>query len=95
MVVRTEVCNFSKNKIYPGKGIRIITRDGKLIILSSKKSKAFFKRKTKPQKIRWTIVWRKMNKKMAISKKTKKRKRKAGKIIKGIQGLDKDEIDRR
>ena len=47
MVVKTTVCNFSENKIYPGKGIRIITRDGKLAILSTKKSKAFYKRKTK------------------------------------------------
>ena len=47
MVVKTEVCNFSEQKIYPGKGIRIITRDGKLVILSTKKAKAFFLKKTK------------------------------------------------
>ena len=84
MVVRTEVCNFSKNKIYPGKGIRIITRDGKLVILSNKKSRSFYQRKTKAQKIRWTIVWRRMNKKLAKTKTTKKRRKKAKNIVKGI-----------
>lgn len=77
MVVKTEVCSFSELKIYPGKGIRIITRDGKLAILSTKKSKAFYLRKTKGQVIRWTVIWRRLNKKMKTDHGARKRRRKA------------------
>ncbi len=76
MVVRTEVCLFSENKIYPGKGIRMMTRDGKLAILGSRKAMAFYRRKTKGQAIRWTIVWRRMNKKLKADKGGKRRRRK-------------------
>lgn len=92
MVVKTEVCNFSEQKIYPGKGIRIITRDGKLVILSTKKAKAFFLKKTKGQVIRWTVIWRRINKKMKTDTTAKKRRKKANKVVKGISGLDKEEI---
>lgn len=95
MVVKTELCNFSELKIYPGKGLRIITRDGKLIILSSKKAKAFFLRKTKGQVIRWTVIWRRINKKMKTDTTAKRRRKKAKQIVKGISGLDKEEVRRK
>ncbi len=95
MVVKTQVCHFSDNKIYPGKGIRIITRDGKVIIFGTKKAKAFYQRKTKGQVIRWTIIWRRQNKKCTTNAGTKVRRRKAKKVVKNIAGLDKEEITRR
>ena len=95
MVVKTEVCNFSEQKIYPGKGIRIITRDGKLVILSSKKAKAYYLRKVKGQAIRWTVIWRRINKKMKTDTTTKRRRKKVKQVIKGISGMDKEEIQRR
>ena len=47
MVVRTEVCNFSELKIYPGHGTKVMTRDGTLLVASSHKSLSFLRRKTK------------------------------------------------
>lgn len=95
MAVKTDVCNFSETLIYPGKGIRIITRDGKLTILSTKKSRAFYKRKTKGHVIRWTPIWRRINKKTKTDQTKKRKKRKAKRVIRGIVGLDKDAIQRR
>lgn len=95
MVVKTEVCNFSEQKIYPGKGIRVITRDGKYLVLSTHKSLAFHNRKTKGQAIRWTVVWRRLNKKIKTDKTNKRRKRKAQRVVKGIAGMDTEEIRRR
>ena len=95
MVVKTEVCNFSELKIYPGKGIRMITKDGKLVNLINRKAKSFYLRKTKGQVIRWTVIWRRVNKKMKTETGAKKRRKKAKQVVKGIQGLDKDEILRR
>lgn len=95
MVVKTEVCNFSETRIYPGKGMRIITRDGKLAILATKKSRAFYQRKTKGQVIRWTITWRRINKKMKTDQNLKRKKRKNRRIVKGIVGMDREEIMRK
>ena len=95
MVVKTQVCQFSENKIYPGKGMRIITRDGKVAILGTKKARAFFQRKTKGQVIRWTIIWRRKNKKLQSDQGKKERRRRAKRVVKSIVGLDKDEITRR
>eukprot|EP00178_Gracilaria_changii_P012439 TRINITY_DN35215_c0_g1_i1.p1 TRINITY_DN35215_c0_g1~~TRINITY_DN35215_c0_g1_i1.p1 ORF type:complete len:118 (-),score=17.73 TRINITY_DN35215_c0_g1_i1:43-396(-) len=95
MVVKTEVCNFSEAKIYPGKGIRIITRDGKIAILANKKSRAFYQRKTKGQVIRWTKIWRRINKKVKDDKGKRRRRKKAQKVVKTIAGLDREEILRR
>lgn len=95
MVVRTEVCNFSEQKIYPGKGMKIMTKDGNLLVASGSKSLTFLKRKLKAQTFRWTIVWRRMNKKFKNDKTNKKRKRKVVKQIKGISGMAREEVERR
>ena len=95
MVVKTEVCNFSELKIYPGKGIRLITKDGKLINLINRKSKQLYVNKTKGQVIRWTVIWRRVNKKMKTETGTKRRRKKAKQVVKGIKGLSQDEILRR
>ena len=94
MVVKTEVCYFSEQKIYPGKGMRVITKDGRFVIFSSKKARAFNNRKVKGQIIRWTIVWRRLNKKLKTDEAAKRKKRKARRIIRDIQGLNREEIRR-
>ena len=87
MVVVTEVCNFSEQKIYPGKGMKVMTKDGNLLIASGSKSLTFLRRKLKAQTFRWTIVWRRMNKKFKNDKTQKRRRRKAAKQVKGISGM--------
>ena len=77
MVVRTEVCNFSEQKIYPGKGTKVMTKDGNLLVIASHKSLSFLRNKTKGQLIRWTVVWRKLNKKFKADKNQKKKRKRA------------------
>ena len=95
MVVKTEVCSFSEQKIYPGKGMRIIMKDGRLAILSTKKARSLYARKIKGQVIRWTIIWRRINKKLKTDEITKRKKRKARRIVRDIQGLNRDDIRRK
>ncbi len=95
MVVRTEVCNFSDMKIYPGHGTKVMTRDGTLLVAASHKSLSFLRRKTKGQLIRWTVVWRKLNKKFKAEKKNLKKKKRTNEQFKGISGISKEEIQRR
>lgn len=41
MVVKTELCNFSEWKIYPGKGIRFVAKDGRPYLFLSKRNRCF------------------------------------------------------
>jgi large subunit ribosomal protein L24e len=64
MVIRTENCNFCEYKIYPGRGIRFVAKDGRVTLYINKKSMNLDKNKTKSHKIRWTTAWRRKNKKL-------------------------------
>ena len=94
MVIRTEVCSFSDQKIYPGHGSQLINRDCKLHNFSSKKSKKMFIKKVRGQVIRWTIIWRRINKKIKNSSSIKKKKKRARVVLKDIQGLKREDIKR-
>ena len=41
MVVKTELCNFSEWKIYPGKGVRFVAKDGRVTLYLSKRNRNF------------------------------------------------------
>jgi large subunit ribosomal protein L24e len=41
MVIKTELCAFSEWKIYPGRGIRYVAKDGRPFLYLSKRTKDF------------------------------------------------------
>lgn len=41
MVVKTELCTFSEWKIYPGKGVRYVAKDGRPFLYLSKRNRNF------------------------------------------------------
>jgi ribosomal protein L24E len=41
MVIKTELCSFSEWKIYPGRGIRYVAKDGRPFLFLSKRTKDF------------------------------------------------------
>ena len=95
MVVRTDICAFSEQKIYPGRGMRLITKDGRLFHLANSKTLALFCRKIKGQEVRWSIIWRRLNKKVKTDDANKRKKRRNKKVVRDIQGLAREEIRRR
>ena len=95
MVVRTDVCQFSEHKIYPGRGHRYVSRDGKTNFFLTKKSRKLFLSKVKAQKIRWTTAWRRLNKKIKTDDVQKKKKRRAVRVQKAIVGISLEEIKRK
>ena len=95
MVVKTSVCAFSEQRIYPGFGKHVITRDGRLLHLASSKNLALWKRKVKGQDVRWTIIWRRINKKLKTDEQSKRKKRRNKRIVRDIQGMAREEIRRR
>ena len=48
MVVKTELCTFSEWKIYPGKGVRYVAKDGRPFLYLSKRTRNFSIRYTIP-----------------------------------------------
>ena len=95
MVVKTEVCLFSEFRIYPGRGCKYVSKDGKTNTFISKKSRRLYLKKVKNQRIKWTTAWRRLNKKIKTEEFSKKKKRRAVKIQKGIVGISLDEIKRK
>merc|ERR1712014_3590 len=95
MVVKTDVCHYSELKIYPGHGTKIITREGKIHIYLHKKARHQAQKKIKVQQIKWTTAWRRHNKKIKATDLTKKKRRRAKKVVREIVGMTADEIQRR
>ena len=95
MVIRTEVCLFSEYKIYPGRGHKFVSKDGKTNTFISKKSRRLFLRKVKAQIIWWTTAWRRLNKKIKTEEFAKKKKKRAVRIQKGIVGLSLEDLKRK
>lgn len=60
---RTDLCQFSGFKIYPGHGKRIIRIDGKSFNIINAKCQSHFVNKKNPRKLRWTILYRRKHKK--------------------------------
>ena|ERR1712170_133959 len=95
MVVRTEICVFSEHRIYPGKGHRFVSRDGKTSIFISKKARKLFLKKVKAQRIRWATAWRRHNKKIKTEELTKKKRKRAVRVQKAIVGISLEDIKRK
>jgi large subunit ribosomal protein L24e len=92
MVIKTELCSFSEWKIYPGKGIRYVARDGRPFLYLSKRTKDFGLRKLKAQRLRWTTAWRRLHKKLKQTNVGKNKKNKAFRKERAIEGVTLEDI---
>ena len=95
MVTKTDRCSFTQFSIVPGRGRRLIGKDGRINYLISTKARKLFTRKIKPVKLTWTTAWRAFNKKIKIDDSHKKRTKKTAKVQKAVVGMSLDEIKRR
>lgn len=95
MVINTELCSFSEVKIWPGKGSRFVSKDGKTHIFINHKVAALFGQRLKPVKLRWTQGWRRQNKKGKAELRAKKRVRRVTRAQKAIVGASLDDIKKR
>jgi len=87
MVIKTEVCAFSEDRIYPGHGSRLVRRDGQIVIFSSSKTCSLFLNKKRPAKLTWTTAWRRLNKKISsIESSGRRRARRARVVPRGYVG---------
>ena len=95
MVTKTEKCSYTEFKIYPGKGRRFISKDGKTHYFINNKARKMYHQKIKPVKLTWTLAWRAFNKKIKVDDVVRKRTRKTTRVQKAVVGMSLDEIKRR
>lgn len=95
MVIKTETCSFSEYRIYPGHGMRLVRRDGAVLILSSSKTKGLLNQRKKPAKLHWTQGWRRLHKKIKVEETQKRRTRRTTKFQRAIVGASLDEIKKK
>ncbi|KAL8510933.1 hypothetical protein ACS0TY_017663 [Phlomoides rotata] len=75
MVLKTEVCRFSGQKIYLGRGIRFIRSDSQIFLYANSKWKRYFHNRLRPAKLSWTAMYRKQHKKDAAAEFVKRTRR--------------------
>ena len=95
MVTKTNLCSFTENLIYPGRGTRLVGRDGKTYYFFSAKARCLFRQKIKPVKLTWTLAWRRFNKKNRVEESSKRRTRKTTRVQKAVVGMSLDVIKRK
>ena len=95
MVIKTDLCEFSEMRIYPGNGRRFISKDGKTHYFISQKCRSLFHQKVKPVKLTWTQAWRRFNRKTKVEEIQKRRTRKTTRVQKAIVGMSLEEIKRK
>jgi len=95
MVIKTETCAFSEYKIFPGHGLRVVRRDGNVVILSNSKCKGLLKQKKKPPRLLWTQAWRRAHKKLKVEEISRKKTKKTTRFQRAIVGASLDEINKK
>merc|ERR1711869_81835 len=76
MVVKTEICNYSGFRIYPGHGKKFVRADQKMFTFINAKTERCFKMKRRNLTTKWTVQYRRINKKGTLEEAEKKRRAK-------------------
>jgi len=95
MVVKTDQCEFTELRIYPGRGSRFAARDGKVHYFIGSKARQLYHQKIKPVKLTWTQASRRFNKKTKIVDIQKKRTKRTTRVQKAVVGLSLEDIKRK
>ncbi|EGF80534.1 hypothetical protein BATDEDRAFT_88679 [Batrachochytrium dendrobatidis JAM81] len=90
--MRTEICNFSGFKIYPGKGRLYVRSDSRVFRFINRKSESYSLQRLKPSKLDWTVVFRRLHKKGISEETSKKRTRRTVKVQRAVVGASLDAI---
>merc|ERR1712216_770589 len=76
MVVKTELCNYSGFRIYPGHGKKYVRGDQKMFTFINAKTERCFKMKRRNLTTKWTVQYRRINKKGTLEETERKRRSK-------------------
>ncbi|KAI8968962.1 ribosomal protein L24e-domain-containing protein [Mycotypha africana] len=84
--MKLEICSFSGHKIYPAKGKTYTFR------FINGKAASYFLQRLNPRKVRWTQIYRRLNKKGMTEEVQKKRSRRTVKHERAVVGASWDAI---
>ncbi|KAI8876436.1 hypothetical protein K501DRAFT_279414 [Backusella circina FSU 941] len=87
-----EICSFSGQKIYPSKGKTYVRIDSRTFRFINGKAASYFLQRLNPRKIRWTAIYRRLNKKGITEEVQKKRSRRTVKHERAVVGASWDAI---
>ncbi|KAI9486450.1 MAG: ribosomal protein L24e-domain-containing protein [Benjaminiella poitrasii] len=90
--MKLEICSFSGHKIYPAKGKTYVRVDSRTFRFINGKAASYFLQRLNPRKIRWTQIYRRLNKKGITEEIRKKRSRRTVKHERAIVGASWDAI---
>merc|ERR1711998_323972 len=96
MVVKTELCNYSGFKIYPGHGTKFVRMDQKMFTFITGKAMACQLMKRRNLTTKWTVQYRRINKKGTLEEeKSKRRSKKAVVRTREIVGLSQEMLEKK
>ncbi|CAO0796478.1 unnamed protein product [Mucor circinelloides] len=99
--MKLEICSFSGHKIYPAKGKTYVRVDSRVcnwifrrctFRFINGKAASYFLQRLNPRKIRWTVIYRRLNKKGMTEEVQKKRSRRTVKHERAVVGASWDAI---
>merc|ERR1712118_609149 len=94
MVVKTELCNYSGFRIYPGHGKKFVRADQKMFTFITAKSERCFKMKRRNLTTKWTVQYRRINKNGTLEETEKRRKaKKTARTTGEISGISAEMLD--
>merc|ERR1712138_316113 len=96
MVVKTELCNYSGFRIYPGHGKKMVRLDQKMFTFITGKTAACFLMKRRNLTTKWTVQYRRINKKGTLEQEAKKRRsKKTTAQTREISGISADMLEKK
>merc|ERR1712021_124705 len=96
MVVKTELCNYSGFRIYPGHGKKYVRTDQKMFTFINAKTERCFKMKRRNLTTKWTVQYRRINKKGTLEQEAKKRRSKSTAVkTREITGISAEMLEKK
>merc|ERR1711934_1182639 len=96
MVVKTDLCNYSGFRIYPGHGKKFVRVDHKMFTFVNAKSERCFKMKRRNLTTKWTVQYRRINKKGTLEEAEKRRKAKKSTVTqRAISGISAEMLEKK
>merc|ERR1711924_420257 len=96
MVVKTEICNYSGFRIYPGHGKKFVRSDQKMFTFITAKIERCFLMKRRNLTTKWTVQYRRINKKGSVEEAEKRRRAKKSVVkTREIVGLTAEMLEKK
>ena len=90
--MKVGTCQFSGLKIHPGRGTTYVRGDSKSFVFVSRKTRRAFLARRNPRKIRWTAIYRRLNKKGIVEDSSRRRSKRNTKVQRAVGSMTLEEI---